>query len=83
MKLGEPIMKILNRLYEPSSMVETKVKGYDLVFKTDEAGRAVLLFMGKKDTSGTVKGERYVRRLKLDKDGLIVKDHWDHKGKAS
>ncbi len=83
MQLGEPIMKILNKLYEPSSIVEAKFKRYDLVFKTDETGRPVLLFMGKKNENGTVIGERYSRRLKFDINGVVVKDHWEHKGKAS
>lgn len=31
---------------------------------------------------GKIKGERFVRTLKKDKQGVIVKDHWDLKGKA-
>jgi hypothetical protein len=30
---------------------------YDLAFKTDETGRPVLLFIGKKDDQGKIKGE--------------------------
>jgi hypothetical protein len=30
---------------------------YDLAFKTDETGRPVLLFIGKKDGQGKIKGE--------------------------
>ena len=83
MKLGENILKILNKTYEPSSMVETHFKNIDLAFKTDEEGRPVLLFMGKKDEHGNVKGERFARRLKAGNDGIIIKDHWEHKGKAN
>jgi hypothetical protein len=32
-------------------------------FKTDEKESPVLLFMGEKDESGRIKGERYARRL--------------------
>lgn len=82
-ELGAPVLKILNKYYEPSTMVETRFKRYDLAFKTDQEGRPVLLFMGKKDDTGKIKGERYARRLAFDTEGKIVKDHWDHKGKAT
>ena len=78
-----PLLKILNKTYEPSTLVETKFLRYDLAFRTDVEGRPILLFMGKKQADGTIRGERYARRLVIDDDGKIVKDHWDHKGKAS
>jgi hypothetical protein len=56
---------------------------YDLAIRTDEQGHAILLFIGQKDASGKIKGERYARRLIYDADGKILKDHWDHKGKAT
>ncbi len=31
---------------------------------------------------GTIKGERYSRVLKKDRDGKILNDHWELKGKA-
>jgi hypothetical protein len=77
-----PLLKILSAHYEPSSLIEKPFGRYDLVFKTDEAGRAILLFMGKKDLTGKIKGERYARRLVIDANGKVVKDHWDHKGKT-
>ena len=83
MELGEEILKILNKTYDPSSMVETKFKRYDLAFKTDEAGRPILLFMGQKDENGKIKGERFARRLKQGNNGEMIKDHWDNKGKAT
>ena len=83
MELGEPILKLLNKTYEPLSIIETCFKRYDLAFKTDEQGRPILLFMGKKDEQGNVKGERFARRLKTDDDGVLIKDHWEHKGKAT
>jgi hypothetical protein len=83
MKLGEPIMKILNKIYEPSTMVEAKFKSYDLAFKTDVQGRPILLFIGKKDASGNIKGERFAFRLKQDAEGNYLKSHWEHKGKAT
>ena len=81
--LKEPILKVLNKTYEPSSMVEVRFKRYDLAIKTDDLGRPVLLFMGEKDANGKIQGERYARRLVVDGNGKVLKDHWDHKGKAT
>ena len=83
MELKEPVLKIINKIYTPSSMVELTFKRYDLAFKTDEKGRAILLFMGKKKENGQIAGERYARRLKENNEGVIIKDHWEHKGKAT
>lgn len=83
-ELKEPILKILNKIYDPDSMLGVKFKRYDLAIKTDNKGRAILLFMGEKDpVTGKIKGERYARRLLEDNDGNVLKDHWDNKGKAS
>jgi hypothetical protein len=38
MELKEPVLKLLNKLYEPDCMIEIKFKRYDLAVKTDEAG---------------------------------------------
>lgn len=83
MALGTEVLKILNKTYEPSTMVETKFKRYDLAFKTDEEGRPILLFMGQKDEKGNIKGERFARRLKQDAEGNVIKDYWENKGRTS
>ena len=83
MALSEDLQKKLSKKFEASSMVEMKYKGYDLSFRTDEEGNPILLFLGKKTDQGTIKGERYSRTLKKDREGKIFKDHWDLKGKAS
>jgi hypothetical protein len=83
MELREPILKIINKIYEPNAMIGLTFKRYDLAIKTDEKGRAILLFMGKKKDNGEIAGDRYARRLKEDAVGKVIKDHWDHKGKAS
>lgn len=83
MKIGEDLQKLLDKTYEPSALIEMHFKRYDLAFKTDEVGRPVLLFMGKKDEKGNIKGERFARRLKISPDGSIIKDHWENKGQAS
>jgi hypothetical protein len=81
MKIGENLLKKLNKQYEPSSMVSIKFRGYDLALKTDEEGNPILLFIGKANKEGIIKGDRYARRLLKNKDGKILKDHWDYKGK--
>jgi len=81
--LKEQILRILNKIYQPDTMVEMKFKRYDLAFKTDEKGRPILLFIGEKDNNGKIKGERYARRLLENTEGIVLKDHWDHKGKAT
>ncbi len=83
MPLGEPIIKILSKQYEPSAFIERRFKSYDLGFKTDGEGNPIVLFMGKKNAEGTIIGHRYARRLLKDKDGRIIKDHWDDKGPAT
>jgi hypothetical protein len=83
MNLGEDILKLLNQQYAPNAMVEKKYKNLDLAFKTDADGTPVLLFLGRKDSDGQIRGERYARRLKKAGDGRILKDHWDHKGRAT
>ena len=83
MPLNEDLRKKLAKFYEPSIMVELRYKGYDVALKTNEDGNAVQLFIGKKTEQGTIKGERYTRTLKKDKEGKIVKDHWELKGKAT
>ena len=80
MALGPAILKMLARRYEPNSFVEKRFQRYDLGFKTDASGNAVLLFMGKKDAGGTIRGRRYARRLVTGADGAVIKDHWDDKG---
>jgi hypothetical protein len=74
-------LKVLSKTYAPDKMIDQRFGRYDLAFKTDEAGRPVLLFMGKADEEGKIKGERFARRLQMGQDGKIIKDHWDNKGK--
>lgn len=83
MALSADLQKKLSKKFEASTMTEMKYKGYDLAFKTDVQGNVILLFIGKKTEQGTIKGERYARTLKKDKEGKIFKDHWELKGKAT
>lgn len=83
MKLADDLQKKLSNLYAPSSFIEMKFRGNDVAFKTDENGNAVLLFVGKANENGKIKGNRYARVLKYDNKGNKIKDHWDLKGKSN
>ena len=82
MKIGADLQKVLTKTYPPDKMIRQRFGRYDLAFKTDEEGRPVLLFMGKADEAGRIKGDHFVRHLQKDKDGTLVKNHWDNKGKV-
>lgn len=83
MKLGELLLKQLNKCYPPSAMVDIRFKRYDIVLKTDEEGNAVQAFIGKLSEGGTIKGDRFTRTLKYGRDGKKIKDHWERKGYAA
>ncbi len=82
MNIGENLLKKLNKKYEISSMINLRFRGYDIALKTDEEGNPILMFIGKADAEGRIKGDRYARRLLKDKEGKVIKDHWDYKGKV-
>lgn len=82
MKIGERLLKHLNKKYEPSCMIAFTFGRYDVATKTDEEGNPVLLFIGKADDRGIIKGDQFTRRLLKDAHGVVVKDHWDYKGKV-
>jgi hypothetical protein len=82
MKLNEQVRLRLSKKYLPSSMIDMKYNGKDMSFKTDEQGNPTILFIGKMQSNGKIKGERFTRTLVHDERGLLVKDHWDLKGKV-
>jgi len=82
LKLGERLLKELNKKYAPASMLQLKVAGYDLVVRTDPDGNAIQAFVGRADVHGMIKGDRFARTLKYDREGRLIKDHWERKGKA-
>ncbi len=83
MKINDHLQKKLGMKYEPSTLSEMKYRGNDIAFKTDAEGNPVLLFVGRKLENGSIKGERYARTLKYDRNGTIIKDHWELKGRAT
>ncbi|GAB3942517.1 hypothetical protein GCM10028805_07300 [Spirosoma harenae] len=80
MKVGERLLKLLSKKYEPARMVTVRFGRYDVAIKTDEEGNPILAFVGKANDRGIIKGDQYARRLHKDANGLIIKDHWDYKG---
>jgi len=83
MKLADILLKKINRKYEPSSTFPLRFGKNDLVLKTDDEGYAVQMFIGKMNDMGVIKGDRYSRTLVRDREGKIIKDHWERKGKAT
>lgn len=83
MKPGETLQKKLQQKFQPSSMVEMRYKENDIAFKTYADGNTILPFTGKRKEDGSIKGLRFARKLIRDKEGNLVKDHWDQKGKAT
>jgi hypothetical protein len=83
MSLSDDLVKKLGKKFEPSAMIHQRFRGNDIAFKTDEAGNAIQLFVGRANEEGTIKGDRYARTLKYDRDGKLIKDHWERKGKAT
>ena len=82
MKLSDSLLLKLRKKYDPSTMVDMKFMGKDISIRTDAEGNPVVLFIGTSLPNGRIKGERYTRTLKTDTRGVVIKDHWDLKGKA-
>lgn len=82
MNIGTGLLKVLNNACAPEPFLHQRFGRYDLAFKTDEQVRPILLFIGKADADSNIKGERFARRLQTGKDGRIIKDHWDNKGRV-
>lgn len=82
MKIGEKLLKQLNKKYEPSRMVNTTFGRYDVAMKTDEDGNPILLFIGKAGENGLIRGDHFSRRFVKDANVAVIRDHWDYKGKV-
>jgi hypothetical protein len=57
--------------------------GYDIVLITDKEGNAIQMFIGRTGDKGNIKGDRYTRTIKHDREGKLIKDYWERKGRAS
>ncbi len=83
MSLGDDLLKKVNKKFDPSTKVALRYRSYDLVLVTDKEGNAIQLFMGRANEAGVIKGDRYARTMKYDREGNLIKDHWERKGKAT
>lgn len=83
MALSEDLVKKLQKKYEPAAMVRMKFRGNDVAFRTDGEGNPIQLFLGREGEDGHIRGDRYARTLKYDREGKVIKDHWERKGKAT
>lgn len=83
MSLNGDLIKKLKKEFAASATTLFRYRSNDVAVQSDEEGNAVRLFIGKANEEGIVKGYRYSRTLKKDKEGNIIKDHWERKGKAS
>ena len=83
MSLSEDLLRKLQKTYEPSSTIRQKFRGKDIAFLTDDQGNPIQLFVGQLKENGNIKGERYSRKIVKDRDGKVLRDHWDRKGTSS
>jgi hypothetical protein len=83
MPLSDDLIKKLQRKFEPSTTTQFRYRTNDIVVQSNEEGEAIRMFIGKANEKGVIRGDRYSRILKKDKQGNIIKDHWERKGRAS
>jgi hypothetical protein len=83
MSLSEGLIKKLKQKFEPLSMVQIRFRSHNIAIQTDSEGNAVKAFIGKLDEKGMIRGDRYSRVMVKDRNGNVLKDHWDRKGYAS
>ena len=84
MALSAKLEEKLNKVYEPSRRIDDHFNGKDITFITTERGEPVTLFIGERRSDGAITGERYVRVIKRQADGVSVQSsHWDRKGKVA
>jgi len=83
MKLSEDLEKKLKAKFEASTTVEMRYRNTDMVIRTDKEGNAIQFFIGKANDEGVIKGDRYSRSIIRDREGRVIKDYWERKGKAS
>lgn len=84
MPVGPKLAAQLSKRYPPNERHDTTFGRYDITFVTNADGDPVILFIGQRNPDGTIRGERYSRKLVRDPaTNALVKDHWDLKGKTA
>ena len=82
MALSQKLIAKLSKHYAPQTRIDEAFRGKDMTFITNDRGEPVLLFIGTRQADGTIRGERYARRIVRGSDGSLMKSHWDNKGKV-
>ncbi|GAB3815099.1 hypothetical protein [Pontibacter rugosus] len=84
MPLNIKLQKLLEKVYEPQKRYDQRFSKVDISFFTNEQGEPITLFIGKRNEDGSIKGERYVRKIvRKPNSPEILKSHWDLKGSVS
>lgn len=84
MAIGPRLEAKLSKRYAPQSRLDDVLGRHDITFLTNADGDPITLFIGERNPDGTIRGERYQRKLLLDPStGKVIKSHWDLKGKTS
>lgn len=84
MALQPALEEKLAKIYTASATLDDEFRGKDITFITNKAGEPVTLFIGERQPDGSIKGQRYVRIIQYEPDGLTIrKSHWELKGKAN
>ncbi len=74
----------LAKIYAPATSHDAEFRGKDITFITNKVGEPITLFIGKRQPDGSIKGERYVRIIQYEADGITIrKSHWELKGSVS
>jgi hypothetical protein len=81
MALSDDFIKKLKGKFEPFTITPFRYRTNDIVVQSNEEGNVIRAFIGKANDEGIIKGY-YTRTLKKDKEGNIIKDHWERKGRA-
>lgn len=84
MPLNQKLQQELSKIYEPRQRYYKRFAGKDMTFITNDLGEPVTLFIGSRNSDGSIKGERFVRKIVRHADRqAILKSHWESKGKVS
>ena len=84
MPLNQKLQQELAKTYAPRQRYDKKFAGKDITYITNDLGEPVTLFIGNRNSDGSINGERFVRKIIRHADGqAILKSHWENKGKVT
>lgn len=80
---SKPLLAKFDKRYAASSRIDDFFRGKDLTMLTDDKGRVMRVYIGKRTSSGNIAGDYYIRQVKASNGDLITQSHWDKKGTVS